>query len=158
MAGYFMGIAGAIVLTTLIDVLLAEGETKKYVKGIVALLVLGAIIAPLPALLNKDIDFTFQNPSYQVTENPQMNENYLNRIYMERYKAYELNCQNLLKAHGIEGAKVRIDIANINGKVEILTANVDLSNAHSQNGINRDFVLDTVAFALNIDRGKVVIT
>lgn len=127
MSSWLIGITGAILLTTLIDVLMAEGETKKYVKGVAALLVFAAIIAPLPSLFNKE--WSLDYGSAGVVETPMENDTYLERVYMERYKNYELVIQNKLKAAGISEATVRIDIRYYGGAVSVDFVTADLTRA-----------------------------
>ncbi|MFA5449990.1 MAG: stage III sporulation protein AF [Clostridia bacterium] len=163
MASWLMGIVTAIVFTTLIDVILAEGESKKYIKGIAALVVLAAIVAPLPALLDSNFEFNFTSPPTNSTQDTDFSrDTYLNRIYMERYKGYELSLQNKLKAEGLDGVAVRINIAYIGGQVEIVNVTADISalviTAKDENiDINR-IIISTISGGLNIPEYKVILT
>lgn len=158
MAAWIMGIVGAIVVTTLIDVILAEGETKKYIKGIAALLVLSAVITPLASLADKDFEFNYG----EETSVPDVNDTYLNRIYLERYKGYELTLQNRLKTAGIDGVVIRIDIAYSDGQVDILNVTADVSNAvitaeNKNIDINKT-VVSVIKSGLKIDDSKIAVT
>lgn len=53
-ASWIMGIVVIAALGVLLDIILPEGETEKYVKGIFSILIIFVIISPLPALLKKD--------------------------------------------------------------------------------------------------------
>lgn len=50
MAIWISSIAGIVVLTVLLDVILPEGQINKYVKSVLALLTVVAVASPLPAL------------------------------------------------------------------------------------------------------------
>lgn len=57
MSAWILGIAGVIALTALAEILLPEGETAKYIKGVLAVFIVAAIIAPLPYLLDGSFSF-----------------------------------------------------------------------------------------------------
>ena len=48
MGAWILSIAGVICLGILLEIVLSEGKTAKYVKGAFSLLVVIAIVAPLP--------------------------------------------------------------------------------------------------------------
>lgn len=50
MQAWIIGIVGVICLGVLLEILLPEGQTGKYVKGAFSLMVIFVIIAPLPSL------------------------------------------------------------------------------------------------------------
>ena len=119
-------------------------------------LVIAAIIAPLPALFKGNLEINFNSPP-ALNQNIQ-NESYLNRIYMERYKQYELDCQRLLENAGIDGALVRINITVHNLHAEIINITVDLTNATIKEGLDvRQTVIKTIRSALRVEEGKIII-
>ena len=54
---WIMSIVGITALGVLMDILLPEGETNKYIKGIFALFTVFVIIYPLPKIANGDFDY-----------------------------------------------------------------------------------------------------
>lgn len=56
-SGWVIGVTAAITVGTLADIVMADGSTKKFVKGVSALIVFAALIAPIPKLLGGDISF-----------------------------------------------------------------------------------------------------
>ena len=52
MGAWLLKITGVIALSTLSSLLIPNGQTKKYVKGIFALITLFVLVSPLPKLLN----------------------------------------------------------------------------------------------------------
>lgn len=125
-AGWIAGIVGAVIATTIIDLMMAEGETKKFIKGIASLLILAVIIAPLPALINNDFKL-IEDTAADEKPGEDLMEDYLRRVYLHRYKNYELAIQNKLKAKGMDEVIVRIDIAHEGGQIVIKSVNVDTS-------------------------------
>lgn len=57
MTAWLMSIVGITALGVLLEILLEDGETSKYVKGVFAIAVVLVIVAPLPKLLNKEWTF-----------------------------------------------------------------------------------------------------
>lgn len=50
MEKWIMSIVGVVILTALFELFMVEGETKKYIKGILSVIVIIVIISPLPNL------------------------------------------------------------------------------------------------------------
>ena len=56
-SGWVMSVTAAIAVGALADIVMAEGNTRKFVKGVSALIVFAALIAPLPALFGSEFSF-----------------------------------------------------------------------------------------------------
>ena len=69
MTAWILSIVGTVMTITLTEILLPEGQTAKYIKGVIALMVIYVVIAPIPALLQSKIDintfFDFSADSYE---------------------------------------------------------------------------------------------
>lgn len=69
MSGWILSIAGMVLTVTLVEVLLPEGSTSKYIKGVISLMVVYVVIAPIPSLLRSEIDinsfFDFSGNGYE---------------------------------------------------------------------------------------------
>ena len=57
MSAWLLSIVGVVSLGVLLEILLEDGETSKYIKGVFAIAVVLGIVAPLPAFFNKDWDY-----------------------------------------------------------------------------------------------------
>lgn len=68
MGAWIMSVVGVICLGVLLEIVLPEGQTAKYVKGAFSLLVVFVIAAPLPALFKKDYTFSVDSSIFQVDE------------------------------------------------------------------------------------------
>ncbi len=66
MGEWVISVAGVIMLGVLLEIVLPEGKTAKYVKGAFSLLVVFAIAAPLPKLLNKDLTASIDSSDIRV--------------------------------------------------------------------------------------------
>ena len=69
MAGWILSIAGMVLTITLTEIMLPEGQTENYIKGVISLMIIYVVIAPIPALLQSKIDinsfFDFSGKSYE---------------------------------------------------------------------------------------------
>ena len=70
MTGWILSIVGMVLLVTLVEIMIPEGQTAKYIKGIVSLMVVYVVLIPIPHLLNAKIDinsfFNFTEDRYQI--------------------------------------------------------------------------------------------
>ena len=66
MSEWLIGVVGIISLGLLLEILIPEGQTSKYVKGAFSLLVIFVVISPLPKLLNGEYDFNFESEHVKI--------------------------------------------------------------------------------------------
>lgn len=87
---WVLKIVGIVVIGVLIDIILPEGETHKYIKSIFACFVLFVIVSPLPKLLDyriKDIDKGSPSAYVEIDDN-----------FLEEYeKIHVKQCENKIK-------------------------------------------------------------
>ena len=69
MTAWIISIVGTVLTITLTEVMLPEGNTSKFIKGVISLMVIYVVIAPIPAILNPTIDinsfFDFSSQGYE---------------------------------------------------------------------------------------------
>lgn len=68
MSVWIMSIVGVICLGILLEIMLPDGKTAKYVKGAFSLLVVFVIAAPLPNMLKKDWTLDLSGVNFGVDE------------------------------------------------------------------------------------------
>lgn len=124
MGAWLLKITGVIALSTLSSLLIPNGQTKKYVKGIFALITLFVLVSPLPKLLKSDFS-GFPNAFDTATE-LEIDETFLYGVATNAYKTQERNIEKFLKEKGIE-AKVKFVVKSETSS-EIDYVNVILSN------------------------------
>lgn len=124
MGAWLLKITGIIALSTLSSLLIPNGQTKKYVKGIFALITLFVLVSPLPKLLKSDFS-GFPNAFDTVSE-LEIDETFLYGVATNAYKTQERNIEKFLKEKGIE-AKVKFVVKSETSS-EIDYVNVILSD------------------------------
>lgn len=69
MTGWILSIVGTVLTITLTEVMLPEGQTTKFIKGVISLMIIYVVIAPIPVLLQSKIDinrfFDFSTSGYE---------------------------------------------------------------------------------------------
>lgn len=124
MGAWLLKITGVIALSTLSSLLIPNGQTKKYVRGIFALITLFVLVSPLPKLLKSDFS-GFPNAFDTVSE-LEIDETFLYGVATNAYKTQERNIEKFLKEMGIE-AKVKFVVKSETSS-EIDYVNVILSD------------------------------
>lgn len=124
MGAWLLKITGVIALSTLSSLLIPNGQTKKYVKGIFALITLFVLVSPLPKLLKSDFS-GFPNAFDTATE-LEIDETFLYGVATNAHKTQERNIEKFLKEKGIE-AKVKFVVKSETSS-EIDYVNVILSD------------------------------
>ena len=152
-SAWIMSITGAVCLGALADVLMAEGSTKKYVKGIVALIVFAAILAPIPAVLNGEFGFSADNLSSTA------DDAFITDVTETRYRNAEAALESALSARGYEGASVRIYLGYGGDVPEVVAVVADITSAviigENENINIKEDVADYIASALGIEPVRV---
>lgn len=124
MGAWLLKITGVIALSTLSSLLIPNGQTKKYVKGIFALITLFVLVSPLPKLLKSDFS-GFPN-AFDTAAEIEIDETFLYGVATNAYKTQERNIEKFLKEKGIE-AKVKFVVKSETSS-EIDYVNVILSD------------------------------
>lgn len=112
MATWLYSISGVIILSGLLDLVLSEGETKKYVKGIVSLLIIFVIISPLATLANSRAGSAWVFP--KETASVQVSQDFLSSINFQREEQAKLAIEQALTAEGMS-ANVKVFSDSYNG-------------------------------------------
>lgn len=124
MGAWLLKITGVIALSALSSLLIPNGQTKKYVKGIFALITLFVLVSPLPKLLKSDFS-GFPN-AFDTAVELEIDETFLYGVATNAYKTQERNIEKFLKENGIE-AKVKFVVKSETSS-EIDYVNVILSD------------------------------
>ena len=124
MGAWLLKITGVIALSALSSLLIPNGQTKKYVRGIFALITLFVLVSPLPKLLKSDFS-GFPN-AFDTASELEIDETFLYGVATNAYKTQERNIEKFLKENGIE-AKVKFVVKSETSS-EIDYVNVILSD------------------------------
>lgn len=144
MSGWVLSVTAVVCLTVLLDIIMPDGQMKKYVKGIVSIIVIFVIVTPLASLAVGKFDLTKGN----ITIDSDMLESL--ESTSDRYR--EIQLESMLSEDGIT-ADVKIVSENGKKKVEVIIKNEVLSE--NEMNILKQKVSKTVAEFLDIDDSDV---
>lgn len=144
MSGWVLSVTAVICLTVLLDIIMPDGQMKKYVKGIVSIIVIFVIITPLASIAVGEFDLTKGN----ITIDSDMLDNL--ESTSDRYRETQL--ETMLSDDDIT-ADIKIENDNGKKKVEVIIQNQVLSE--NEMNILKQKVKDTVTDFLGIDSGSV---
>lgn len=133
MSGWVLSVTAVICLTVLLDIIMPDGQMKKYVKGIVSIIVIFVIITPLASIAVGEFDLTKGN----ITIDSDMLDNL--ESTSDRYRETQLEA--MLSDDDIT-ADVKIENDNGKKKVEVIIQNQVLSE--NEMNILKQKVKDTV--------------
>lgn len=121
---WVMGIVGAAVLGVLADILMPQGNTKKYINSVLALIMLFVILSPIPTLLNSkwDINAFFGKDSIQA------NKSIVDNINKQQISIIENALEAKLKEDGYPNASVKIAATYEKDTYKIKLVNADFSD------------------------------
>lgn len=136
MTGYLLSLLGIIMLGVLIDVILPNGSTSKYISGIFAIFVMFVMISPVLKFVNGDYNLTDHLTSSDI----QINDKLLTSINNSKFNELERDMEKELADNGYYNVKIDIKFKQVAENVEITQVLVYLHdvviNENSSN-INR---------------------
>lgn len=155
-SSWLLSVAGMSVLGVLIDVILPNGQTNKYVKGMFAFCMLLVIIAPLPTLIhnNFNLDDIFAKTEIEI------DEDFIYQVNKTKLIYYENQIKNQIDNSGIKNVGIVINGDIFSTEMQIKNVFVDLKNVViSGNNKHIDIkktVLEIVLNNINIKKEKVI--
>ena len=156
LSAWVLSIVGIVVLTLMVDIIIPEGKTGKYIKGVFAMLTVFVIAMPLPKIFNSEFDleeFLQQNTSASA------DCDVLENIYYMRLERLEQKIITSAESEGIKNMEVKINALNNNSFVEIQSIEINLKNVvieEKNPNINIvDIVIDLVSKAAETDKSAV---
>lgn len=105
MSAWIISIVGIITLGILVDIVLPEGQTNKYIKGIFAAITILTIIAPIPKFLNNEIDF---KKLFSSGVNFSVDDSFIETVSQTKKDYREESIEALLAQMGYEKCEAKI--------------------------------------------------
>lgn len=144
-SSWIISIAGVIVLSVLIELILPDGQMNKYIKSIFSFVIVFVIISPLPKLLKQDITFS---EFFDSDQSFSIDTNYLEQVNLNKLVASQQQIENQCLDAGYKNVKVYINADIHSGAMVVQSVYVDLS----------ELVLSSTAEHTNISNIKIHIT
>lgn len=90
LSSWTLSVAGIVVIAQLVDIILPEGQTAKYIKSVIAVIIVCVLIQPV-TLLKKDIAET-------TTQEVFINQTFIDTVYLEQIDSLQQEVDLLLVA------------------------------------------------------------
>lgn len=152
MGEWLLGIVGIICLGLLLEIVLPDGQTTKYVRGAFSLLVIFAVISPLPKLFGGEVDFALDKVDYS------LDNEFLSKTSYEYKTSLETNLEKLLQGEGYD-TTVNIVIKKGSVKdVEVVSVKIHFSGISDQEmNTHISKVQEIVAKCTGVTKSKIVV-
>ena len=104
-SAWVLSIVGIVMLTLIVDIILPEGQTNKYIKSVFAVITVFVIALPIPSLFNGDIDIggVLKNEQAGVIDTA-----FIENLMQERAAVVKDELLKEYKANGIDNVEVEI--------------------------------------------------
>lgn len=158
-SAYILSIAGIVLLSVIVELVLCEGQMKKYIKSIFSFFIIGVIISPLPNLISsKSISSIFQIEDYD------LQNSFLSSVNSQKAEAMASDMITQLSEIGYENVNIVINPANgyfsdfqikrVNISVKDMTVSEKAKNS-DRNKI-REEIIEYVSDRLDIKKEIIV--
>ncbi|MEG1527737.1 MAG: stage III sporulation protein AF [Clostridia bacterium] len=153
-----IAVIGVVILTVLVDIIIPDGQTNKYIKGIMAIIVIFVIIQPLPIIFNSNLaDLTTSDNQDPITIDTNFIEFVNNLSAQERENSLII----YLESKGYKKVECQIVYANSNNIRLVEKVLLNLNNLVIDKNIShiniKEKIIDITAKFLSIEKGQVMI-
>ena len=104
LSSWILSIAGIVMLSTIVELILPAGVMNKYIKGIFAFIIMLVILSPIPKLLNQDIDIS----KFFESETIKVDEEYIYQINLDKINKLQNDIKNDISSYGYKNVEVYI--------------------------------------------------
>lgn len=123
-SSWILSIAGIVIISVIVELILPEGSINKYIRSIFSFLVVFVIVAPLPALVGKKFDYSQIISQEEFT----LQEDYLFQLNVYKTEALQEDLVNAINEAGYDNVQVNVSCNNYSTSFVIEAIYVELSN------------------------------
>ncbi len=122
-SNWIMSIAGVILLSAIVELILPNGQINRYIKGVFSFIIVLVIIMPIPKLLNIKLDLSNVFNSEEIV----LQEDYLYQINLDKIMKTKEGLEKAIEKEGYGEVTVSINADIFAHQVEIQSIYVDIS-------------------------------
>lgn len=144
---WLLGLVGITLLSVLVDILLPEGQTNKFIKGIFSILVVFTLITPIIKLKNVDFDFSTIFAQNQIS----VSESFLQKANDREVEKLGESLESELSKNGIKIEKLVLNVkdGNINN-----IENVSVKTTQTEKS---ETIKEIISNRLSIDESLIIV-
>lgn len=103
--GWIISIVGIVMLTLIVDIIIPDGQTNKYIKSIMAIVTVFVIASPIPSLISGDIELS---TVFSESEIPQVDGEFVAKVTQMKIDYTEERLVDFLSENGYEQVTVEL--------------------------------------------------
>lgn len=130
-SAWVLSIVGIVLLTLIVDIVLPDGQTGKYIKSVLAIITVFVIASPVPSLISGDIDIGSVVSDYDAAE---VDETFLQDLFDARAEILKDTLAAEFEKNGIEKVEITITYDKEEYTFGIEKILLDTTNAVSDEG------------------------
>ncbi len=123
LSSWILSIAGIVLISTLVELILPIGAMNKYIKGIFAFIITLVILTPLPKLLNQKIDIS----SFFESENIKVDKDYIYQLNLDKINKLQNDTKQEISSNGYNNVEVYISCDIFDNVFQIKFVTIDLT-------------------------------
>jgi len=154
---WILSIAGIIVLSVVVDLVLPNGSTSKFIKNIFAFVIVIAIISPIVMFFsnkNLELDDFFKENSVIVQQE------FIASINRKKLNKVEDDIKKTLKANGISRVEVGVMADVFAKKLEVTQVSIDLSQIVIDKNFNhidiKKSIIEIVLRFIKVEKKQII--
>ena len=156
-SAWILGIVGVVVLSIIVDLVMPNGSTSKFIKNIFAFVIVIVILSPIVSFLSKKdikLEDIFENKNITIQEEflSSVNQKILNKLQKE--------LENDIEEFGISGVQVGLKANIFEEELNIEQVSIDLKKCVIDENIShidiKTSILKIVLRKINIEEEKIV--
>jgi len=148
---WVLSICGVIILGVLIDAVLPDGGTRKFIKGVFAVILLYVIISPLPGFFKSGFGFKFDPGDIPIEGG------LVETTYKQKVRLLERSTEEKLAGLGFSGVNVGIYVDKYDENMKILGVSCNIFSLDDSKKSKIKEIAAIVAEFLNINEGSVTV-
>ena len=158
-SSYVLTIAGVILLSVVVELVMSEGTISKYIKSIFSFFIIGVIIAPLPSLISSDsVSSVFEYSEYE------LQEGYICTLNESRLKTIAAEEEKLLNEEGYSNIDIIFNVEDLaEADLVISSATINLSKLiileaaeHKDKSEVKAYLLQRYLDKFNLEEEKII--
>lgn len=122
-----ISVVGIVVITLLVDIILPQGETNKYIKSVMSIITVLVLLQPLPLLFSGESG-VFTSALTSEGEEIKNDEVFLANYYARLARVKEARLTKTLEEAGYENVSVCIFMSGVNNMPSISKVLLNLTN------------------------------
>ena len=123
-SSWILSIAGIVIISVIVELILPEGSLNKYIRSIFSFLVVLVIVAPLPSLVGKKFDYSQILTQEEFT----LQEDYLFQLNVYKTEALQQELVLAINEAGYDNVEVNVSSNNYSTSFVVDAIYVELSN------------------------------